>query len=121
MNWKHAQRLISVRRFTLVLSLIVVGMLALTKSQPMAAGGQGNLPTAVDLNPDPNIFETNLVAQEAEVDLGNGLSEGPDVQWHRPRSGIHTQARRPGHRAFHQPLAGAVQHPLARHRARQRK
>ena len=28
---------------------------------------------AVDLNPDPNIFETNLVAQEAEVDLGNGL------------------------------------------------
>ena len=38
MNWKHAQLLISVRRFTLVLSLILVGMLALTKSQPMAAG-----------------------------------------------------------------------------------
>ena len=55
MNWKHAQLLISVRRFTLMLSLILVGMLALTKSQPMAAGGQGNLPTAVDLNPDPNM------------------------------------------------------------------
>ena len=73
MNWKHAQLLISVRRFTLMLSLILVGMLALTKSQPMAAGGQGTLPMAVDLNPDPDIFETHLVAQEAEVDLGNGL------------------------------------------------
>ena len=73
MNWKYSQPLMSGCRFTQVLGLIVVGMLALTRSQPMAAGGQGNLPTAVDLNPDPDIFETNLVAQEAEVDLGNGL------------------------------------------------
>jgi FtsP/CotA-like multicopper oxidase with cupredoxin domain len=35
--------------------------------------GGGNLPTAVDINPNPNIFETNLVAVEAMVDLGNGV------------------------------------------------
>ena len=37
------------------------------------AWSQANLPTAVDINPDPNIFETNLVAVEALVDLGNGV------------------------------------------------
>jgi FtsP/CotA-like multicopper oxidase with cupredoxin domain len=73
MNRKSLQLLISVCRLTRVLGLIVVGMLALTRAPLMAAGGLGNLPTAVDLNPDPDIFETNLVAQEAEVDLGNGL------------------------------------------------
>jgi FtsP/CotA-like multicopper oxidase with cupredoxin domain len=73
MHPKHSRLLISVCTFTLVVSLIVIGMPVLTRSQPMAAGGQGNIPTAVDINPDPDIFETNLVAEEAEVDLGNGL------------------------------------------------
>jgi FtsP/CotA-like multicopper oxidase with cupredoxin domain len=73
MNRKSLQLLMSVCRLPRVLGLLVVGMLALTRAPLMAAGGPGNLPTAVDLNPDPDIFETNLVAQEAEVDLGNGL------------------------------------------------
>ncbi len=32
-----------------------------------------NLPRAVDMNPDPDVFETVLAAMEVTVDLGNGL------------------------------------------------
>jgi FtsP/CotA-like multicopper oxidase with cupredoxin domain len=73
MPWKHSQPWISGRTLTLVVSLTVVGMLTLSGAPLMAGEGSNHLPRAVDLNSDPDIFETNLVAQEAEVDLGNGL------------------------------------------------
>jgi FtsP/CotA-like multicopper oxidase with cupredoxin domain len=57
----------------LLVSMILLGLLALISSQSTSAKQSGNLPQAVDLNPAKNILETNLVAREAEVDLGNGL------------------------------------------------
>ena len=56
--------------FSVVLVLFVFTCAA---SLVQASNGQGNLPAAVDINPDPKIFETNFVAMEAQVDLGNGL------------------------------------------------
>ena len=59
------------------------------------AGGPGkmqlNLPQAIDTNPDPNIFETTLVAEEAQVNLDgnshvanvftfNGKLPGPEFR-----------------------------------------
>ena len=53
---------------------ILLGVLAHVGPKTTEAQGQGgNLPQAVDLNPQRNILETNLVAEEAKVDLGNGL------------------------------------------------
>ena len=41
---------------------------------PASAGNQINLPQTININPDPNIFETNITAMEAMVDLnGDGL------------------------------------------------
>lgn len=59
----------------LVAGLVLLGTLTLTGTQPGAAPkGLTRLPQAVDLDPHPNVFETALVAMEAPVDLGNGLT-----------------------------------------------
>jgi FtsP/CotA-like multicopper oxidase with cupredoxin domain len=67
MNGKHSRLLTAVGTVTLVICLSSVGALAPARS------AAAQLPTAVDLNPDPDVFETHLVAMEAQVDLGNGL------------------------------------------------
>jgi FtsP/CotA-like multicopper oxidase with cupredoxin domain len=60
--------------------VLIAGVLLATtltqKERPLLASdnGQGNLPEAGDINPDPNIFETFLVAMESPVDLGNGVT-----------------------------------------------
>jgi len=67
-RWKFA-----IRSQCLVVA-ILLGVLAHVGPKTTEAQGQGgNLPRAVDLNPQKNILETNLVAEEAEVNLGNGL------------------------------------------------
>ena len=55
-----------------ILGFLLILVILLVMAVP-ASQGQANLPTAVDINPDPNIFETNLVAVESLVDLGNGV------------------------------------------------
>ena len=88
--------------------VLIAGVLLATtltqKERPLLASdnGQGNLPAAGDINPDPNIFETFLVAMEAQVDLGNGVTATPDLQWNRPRPADSGEGRRQDHRAFHQ-------------------
>src|SRR5262245_44986858 len=58
----------------LVLSLILASSLTQNAPPLMAADeGQGNLPAAFDVNPDPNIFETFFVAMEAPTLLKSGL------------------------------------------------
>jgi FtsP/CotA-like multicopper oxidase with cupredoxin domain len=59
-----------------VLAGLILAMTATDRERPLMAAdeGQGNLPEASDVNPDPNIFETLLVAMEAPVDLGNGVT-----------------------------------------------
>jgi FtsP/CotA-like multicopper oxidase with cupredoxin domain len=74
MAWLYAQRK---RTYPLPLAvmgaLILVGALVLSGSPPVANPAVGIPPQAVDLNPDPTIFETALVATEAQVDLGRGV------------------------------------------------
>jgi FtsP/CotA-like multicopper oxidase with cupredoxin domain len=43
------------------------------QSQVRVGRMQANLPRAVDMNPDPDVFETVIAAVEATVDLGDGL------------------------------------------------
>ena len=58
----------------LVGGLVVAGILALSGPQPTAKPVVGHLSQAVDFNRDPDVFETALVAMEAKVDLGNGVT-----------------------------------------------
>src|SRR5262245_39517551 len=58
--------------FTIV-SVVLAGILFQKGPTPLSAVSPGNLPAAIDLNPHPHILETNLVAKEAQVDLGNGV------------------------------------------------
>jgi len=57
--------------------LILLGIIALATGlhpESSAADGPGNLRAAVDLNPDPDILEVELIAAQRRVDLsGNGL------------------------------------------------
>jgi FtsP/CotA-like multicopper oxidase with cupredoxin domain len=64
-------------------SLVLAGTLTPKASPPMASvddaddndvEGYSNLPKAVDVDPDPDVFETFLVAMEAPADLGNGVT-----------------------------------------------
>jgi FtsP/CotA-like multicopper oxidase with cupredoxin domain len=49
-------------------------LIAVTGSGQIRVGRmQANLPRAVDMNPDPDVFETVIAAMEATVDLGDGL------------------------------------------------
>jgi FtsP/CotA-like multicopper oxidase with cupredoxin domain len=73
MNWLHSHRK---RPYSLplaaVMVLIAIGVFGLNNTQPVAKP-TSNLPQAIDLNPHKDIFETALVAMEAQVDLGNGV------------------------------------------------
>src|SRR5713101_9446677 len=74
MTWVRMNRHKASYLLPLLVILAVIGTLTLDQSRPMASDeGQGNLPEAVDVNPDPDVFETFLVAMEVPVDLGNGV------------------------------------------------
>jgi FtsP/CotA-like multicopper oxidase with cupredoxin domain len=67
------------RRFLLlagVLALATVASLALTRSSGLAISGGDpyTVPLVTDSNPDPDIVSTTLVAEEASVDIGNGIT-----------------------------------------------
>ena len=75
MTWVRSQKGKASYLVPLVVMLVLIGMLALNGSRPMAKiKNDGNLPQAVDLDPHPDVFETALVAMEAQVDLGNGVT-----------------------------------------------
>ena len=75
MTWVRSQMGKTSYLVPLVVMLVLIGMLALNGSRPMAKiKNDGNLPQAVDLDPHPGVFETALVAMEAQVDLGNGVT-----------------------------------------------
>src|SRR5262249_50385943 len=56
-----------------VIGLVLFWILAFSGSQPTAKTVVGQIRQADDFNADPDIFETALVAMEAQVDLGNGV------------------------------------------------
>ena len=60
----------------LIPSALAIGLvLVANPGQGLAQGGpsQPRLSRAIDFNPDPDVFETIIVATEATVDLGDGL------------------------------------------------
>ena len=105
-------------------ALIAGALLATCPVTPALATSGGNpyvVPLVVDTNPDPNIVETTIIADErATVDIGNG---------------VHGERRRPSTGTipgpefrlkvgdtvivhFQNHIAHDDRHPLARHRAR---
>src|SRR5262245_18486971 len=56
-----------------VIGLVLFWILAFSGSQPTAKTVVGQILQADDFNAAPDIFETALVAMEAQVDLGNGV------------------------------------------------
>src|SRR5207245_10710559 len=57
-------------------SLALLGFFVIRLAGPAMATSGGDpysVPLIVDTNPDPAIVETTLVAQEATVDIGNGV------------------------------------------------
>ena len=66
------------RRFALLVAVAIAAAVCaviLTGSTGHATSGGSayTVPLAVDTNPDPNILETTLIADETNVDLGNGV------------------------------------------------
>ena len=59
-------------------ALLAVALLAAVRAGDTALATSGGspytVPLVVDTNPDPNIVETTIVAQEASVDIGNGVT-----------------------------------------------
>src|SRR3954452_15783793 len=68
------------RRRVVVLALAIVAAAALslilTQQQGHATSGASayGVPNVVDVNPDPNVVETTIVADETTVDLGQGVT-----------------------------------------------
>src|SRR4051794_22969920 len=61
---------------TAAVLLAAAGVLALTQATGHATSGGDPyaIPDVVDTNPDPNIVETTLTAQDATLDIGNGVT-----------------------------------------------
>ncbi len=58
----------------IVAALLVFVAVRLTRPARATSGGDPySVPLIVDTNPDPNIVETTIVADEATVDVGNGV------------------------------------------------
>src|SRR5258706_6443962 len=60
----------------LMLSALVAAIIALRSTQPAQATSDGDpyvVPIAMDTNPDPDIFETTIVAEAKTVNIGNGV------------------------------------------------
>jgi FtsP/CotA-like multicopper oxidase with cupredoxin domain len=55
-----------------VVAAILIG--SLTQSQATTGTNPYEVPAVVDTNPDPNIVETTLTSQLADVDIGNGVT-----------------------------------------------
>ena len=74
MAWVRRNRHKATYLLPIFVILVLLAVLTLDQPRPMASdAGQSNLPEAEDVNPNPNVFETFLVAMEAPVNLGNGI------------------------------------------------
>jgi FtsP/CotA-like multicopper oxidase with cupredoxin domain len=85
-------------RFAVVitaLTILGVAIIGLRSTGPALATSDGDpyvVPEATDMNPDPDIFETNITADESTVDIGigidthaltfNGTIPGPTLRLH---------------------------------------
>src|SRR5690242_18308007 len=78
------QRLGHRRRLTAVAAVLVVACaawLAFSHAQVRATSGSDpySAPPVVDTNPDPNVVETSITAEPANVDIGNGVIAHADT------------------------------------------
>lgn len=73
MNSRPATLNFQPRRIATLSGIATIAALAVTAGLPQAARAYtGDIAPAVDVNPDPNIFETTLTADEATIDIGTG-------------------------------------------------
>ena len=98
------------RRAALLFVAAIMGVALLATAGSMrpahavSNGSAYDVATVVDTNPDPNIVETTIVADEATVDIGNGVMA--NVQTFNgtdPRPGVPAQGRRHGDRPLREP------------------
>jgi FtsP/CotA-like multicopper oxidase with cupredoxin domain len=71
--WLRHRRLIAVAAACLAVLLVVVGIRWTRLALATSGGDPYSVPVIVDTNPDPNIVETTIIADEATVDIGNGV------------------------------------------------
>ena len=95
---RHPRRL---ALLAIALVICVAASLAISHSVGHATTGASayDAPDVVDTNPDPNIVETTLTAENATVDIGNGvMAHAADLQRRDPGPDLPAQRRRDGHR-----------------------
>jgi len=65
-------------RHSALISLLLAGLVFYAPPSPLARATSGDspytVPLVVDVNPDPNIVETTLIADEADIDIGGGIT-----------------------------------------------
>lgn len=72
----NSEKFVKVTSWKTCLAGVLGLMLCLSgnqSAQAVTGGSPYEVPQVVDINPDPNIVETYLVADEADVDIGNGV------------------------------------------------
>ena len=85
-----------------------------------SGGDPYSVPLVIDTNPAPNIVETTITAEEATVDIGNGVTaHAQTFNGADPGPDLRAQRRRHGDRPLRQPPQAGQRHPLARDRAGQ--
>lgn len=72
-------------------ALFVTVVVTVRDGSPARATSGGSpyeVPVVTDIDPDPNIVETNIVARDSVVDIGGGVTaQRRDLQRHHPRTG----------------------------------
>jgi FtsP/CotA-like multicopper oxidase with cupredoxin domain len=58
---------------TILLSTMVVAVRSIEGAKATSGGDPYSVPAVIDTNPDPAIVETTIVADETDVDIGNGV------------------------------------------------
>lgn len=82
----NAARIFRHRGRELATIAVVVPLVAATlvsavpTAQATSSGSPYEVSSVVDINPDPQVIETTLVAQEVTVNIGSGVKRGVDVE-----------------------------------------
>lgn len=71
--WLRNRGLVTVVVSCAAVLLFFTGIRLTTRAVAISSGYAYTVPTVVDTNPDPNIVETTIIADEAAVDIGNGV------------------------------------------------
>jgi len=71
--WLRHGRLIALAALLVAVFLFSIGLRLTGSARATSGGDPYTVPVVVDSNPDPNIVETTIIAEEATVDVGQGV------------------------------------------------